>query len=36
MEKFFGVNSENGLITLNREVKEFVEQKITVIKLTKS
>uniref|UniRef100_A0A914DJN7 Cadherin domain-containing protein n=1 Tax=Acrobeloides nanus TaxID=290746 RepID=A0A914DJN7_9BILA len=30
MEKYFGVNTENGLITLNRGVKEFVEQKITL------
>ena len=30
MEKYFAVNNENGLITLNRDVKEFVGEKITV------
>uniref|UniRef100_A0AC34RR14 Cadherin domain-containing protein n=1 Tax=Panagrolaimus sp. JU765 TaxID=591449 RepID=A0AC34RR14_9BILA len=30
MEKYFAVNSENGLITLNRNVKEFVGEKITL------
>ena len=30
MEKYFAVNGENGLITLNRDVKEFVGEKLTV------
>lgn len=30
MEKYFAVNNENGLITLNRDIKEFVGEKLTV------
>uniref|UniRef100_A0A914PVJ9 Cadherin domain-containing protein n=1 Tax=Panagrolaimus davidi TaxID=227884 RepID=A0A914PVJ9_9BILA len=30
MEKYFAVNGENGLITLNRDVKEFVGEKVTL------